>query len=377
MITKVNFYIQQTPGKEEATVRARISWGDRSITHSLGFSWAAKRWRKGNPCGTNAAGLSAARAKAEMSGLSRKCIEQIREDTTEAEAKAMLRGKEMPTTSIADITRKYLASRNLAYSSILNVRRVMSQLSDVCGSTVTSEGVETYISNCRQRMKAAAANTYVTILASVLSWARNEGLTNVKVESRPERDTRNQIIYLTDDEVRKIADVQLSEGSLQAERDRFLLQCLTGLRASDIAQLTSTIDNGNQIELTLIKTGQTVRIPLTEQSRLLFARIKSNRVPSTPRRVKLIKRICQLAGLDRAVVVSERRGGVQTSTQRHLWEVVGTHTARRTFISRLINAGVSTDVVMSMTGHRNYSGIRPYIGVSDSTKSAALDLISL
>jgi integrase len=376
MITKVNFYIQTT-GKAEASVRARITWLGNSITYSLGLTWPPSKWRKGNPIGTNADGVTAARAKAEMAELQTKCIDLIRDTTTEAEAKALLRGKEaQPTATIADITRKYLASRNLAYNSVLNVRRVMSQLANVCGATATAEGVESYISQCRQRLKAAAANTYVTILTSVISWANAEGLTNIRTESRPERAAHNQLVFLTEAEVRQVAEVQLPD-NLQAERDRFLLQCLTGLRASDIAQLTATIDNGDHIELTLIKTGQTVRIPINEQTRDLLNRVKSNRVPPTPQRVRLIKRICQLAKLERIVVVSERRGGVQTSAQRKLWEVIGTHTARRTFISRLINAGVSADVVMSMTGHRNYSGIRPYIGITDSTKSAALDLISI
>ena len=55
---------------------------------------------------------------------------------------------------------------------------------------------------------------------------------------------------------------------------------------------------------------------------------------------------------------------------------LSSHTARRTFIVTAMNEGVSTDLIMLITGHSDYNVMRPYIQANlkgTSSVIAAID----
>ena len=44
-----------------------------------------------------------------------------------------------------------------------------------------------------------------------------------------------------------------------------------------------------------------------------------------------------------------------------LCDVIGTHSARRTFVVHALEEGMAPQIVMTFTGHENYDSLRPYI----------------
>ena len=72
----------------------------------------------------------------------------------------------------------------------------------------------------------------------------------------------------------------------------------------------------------------------------------------------------QLAGIDKNVIVTEYKGGKnkRTDTVKMKYELIGTHTARRTFATNMYLAGdVPVHSIMKITGHRSEKSFLQYI----------------
>ena len=54
---------------------------------------------------------------------------------------------------------------------------------------------------------------------------------------------------------------------------------------------------------------------------------------------------------------------------------LSSHTARRTFIVTAMNEGVSTDLIMLITGHSDYNVMRPYIKANLKGTSSVIDAL--
>ncbi len=59
------------------------------------------------------------------------------------------------------------------------------------------------------------------------------------------------------------------------------------------------------------------------------------------------------------------------------YALIGTHTARRTFISNALMMGIPVNVVMQFTGHSDYKAMKPYIAIADRAKSEAMKMFNM
>ena len=64
----------------------------------------------------------------------------------------------------------------------------------------------------------------------------------------------------------------------------------------------------------------------------------------------------QWNGVDRVIVTEP------------LCDVIGTHSARRTFVVHALEEGMSPQIVMTFTGHEDYDSLKPYIAITDKTR---------
>lgn len=78
---------------------------------------------------------------------------------------------------------------------------------------------------------------------------------------------------------------------------------------------------------------------------------------------RLIKQVFFDCGLDRPVIIRDRQGRNEIETIYPLYEVVSSHTGRKTFISIMLARGVPIQDVMHMSGHQDYRSMKPYIQV--------------
>lgn len=182
-------------------------------------------------------------------------------------------------------------------------------------------------------------------------------------------------VYLTRLELEQLAGLDLEgEPRLRAVRDMFLLQCFTGLRYSDLAQLRPENIHGDTLRLTARKTGDTLTIPLLATARAILARYP-DRLPvvSNGRMNIHLKEIGKRAGLLTPWQTVERKGTTRLERIAPKWELIGTHTGRRTFVTLALEQGMRPEIVMRITGHKNSKTLQRYIVATPEVAARELE----
>lgn len=218
-----------------------------------------------------------------------------------------------------------------------------------------------------------------------LKWATDHGYnTNLAFKTfRPTlKKTQKRIIFLSKDELRRVRELELPEErlSLDPVRDVFLFCCYSGLRHSDVYNLRrSDVKNGS-IEVTTVKTADSIVIELNQKTRSIlkkyelvdFPENKALPVMQNQPMNRALKELCRLAGIDEEIRVTTYKGNERHDEVHPKWELVGTHTGRRTFIVNALSMGIPPNIVMKWTGHSDYKAMKPYIDIIDSFKADAM-----
>ena len=193
------------------------------------------------------------------------------------------------------------------------------------------------------------------------------------------KKTRNRVVFLTKDELEKLKNYVAPEDrkNLERVRDVFLFQCCTGLRYSDVFNLRRCDVHEDHIDVTTIKTNDTLRIELNEESKsildryknITFEKDKALPVISNQKMNDSLHDLCKLAGINEMVRKTYFRGKERIDEVKPKCELVGTHTGRRTFICHALSMGIPPEIVMKWTGHSDYKAMKPYIDVVDEIKA--------
>ena len=85
-----------------------------------------------------------------------------------------------------------------------------------------------------------------------------------------------------------------------------------------------------------------------------------------------VKELCRMAGIDEEIRITTYKGNQRIDEVKRKWELVGTHTGRKTFIVNALSLGVAPNVVMKWTGHSDYKAMKPYIDIVDSVKADSM-----
>ena len=238
----------------------------------------------------------------------------------------------------------------------------------------------------RKVVKKGLKNTTIakklSFLTWFLNWATVKGY-NKNEAFRTYKPTikiaKKQVIYLTTDELKRLRDLTFTPEQKEYEhvRDCFLFSCFSGLRHSDVYNLRkSDIKDGN-IVITTIKTSDSLQIPLNDVTESILAKYRNEKLPGGKALPAIqnqaanrdIKVICRLAGIDDLVHIVYYRGNERIEEVHPKYELVGTHTGRRTFVVTMLSRGVPASIVMKFTGHSDYNAMKPYIDIVDSAKT--------
>ena len=218
-----------------------------------------------------------------------------------------------------------------------------------------------------------------------LNWATDRGYnTNLDYKKfHPTlKMTQRKVIYLTKEEIARVRDLELSESQayLDPIRDIFLFCCFSGLRHSDVNNLRRSDIKGDHIEVTTVKTADSISIELNKVTRDILEKYKdtpfkdNKALPNYTNQAmnRDIKELCKLAGINEEIRVTTYKGNVRTDKIQPKWELVGTHTGRRTFIVNALSLGITPNIVMKWTGHSDYKAMKPYIDIVDSIKASSM-----
>lgn len=190
-------------------------------------------------------------------------------------------------------------------------------------------------------------------------------------------------IYLSEDELQRIILLDLSSNTtMQNVRDAFIIGCYTGLRFSDICKINKQHICDNTIKIKTQKTDQWVTIPLLEPVRNIinFYRLSSSGFPKVYGNIamnKYLKQIGELAGLNDVVVKVRSKGKTRVEQRLPKYQLITTHTARRSFATNLFKKGVPSRVIMLITGHKTEKSFNSYIKInSDENAELLLSYLS-
>lgn len=234
-------------------------------------------------------------------------------------------------------------------------------------------------------LKNSTIRKKLDYLAWFLNWATDHGY-NTKMTYKTFRPTlkatQKKVIYLSKQELEQLKRLSIpqSYAHLEAVRDVFLFCCFSGLRHSDAYNLRRNDIKGDHIEITTVKTADSISIELNAVTRSIlekykdcdFAGQKALPVIQNQPMNRELKELCRLAGINEQIRITTYTGNQRKDEIKEKWELVGTHTGRRTFIVNCLSLGIPPNVVMKWTGHSDYKSMKPYIDIVDSIKASEM-----
>ena len=172
---------------------------------------------------------------------------------------------------------------------------------------------------------------------------------------------------------------------LERVRDVLLFCCFTGLRHSDVYNLKRSDVKDEHIEITTIKTADSLIIELNDHSKAIlekykdipFKNDKALPVVSNQKMNEYLKELGELAEIDEPVRETYYKGNERIDEVTPKYSLLCTHTGRRTFICNALALGIPVQVVMKWTGHSDYKAMKPYIDVADEIKINAMNKFNL
>jgi integrase len=175
-------------------------------------------------------------------------------------------------------------------------------------------------------------------------------------------------IALNEDELQAIADVDLSAlpDSYEKARQLFLIGAYTGLRHSDYKRIQRghvAEDQGRKhIAILTQKTSKPVRIPLHPNLERILERT-GYQAPklSRPKLNECIKEVCRMAGITEMRAAYGSAGGKLAEEFKPKYELVSSHTGRRSFATNALINGWPSPLIRAITGHSSEAQLYNYV----------------
>ena len=249
------------------------------------------------------------------------------------------------------------------------------------------KGLNDYVTYLRdvKEMRNSTIGKQLSFLKWFLRWAFKKGLhqNNAYDSYKPKlKSTQKKIIFLAWEELNKLREFEIpaAKQALDRVRDVFLFQCFTGLRYSDVFNLRRSDIKGDHIEVTTVKTSDSLIIELNKHSKAILDKYKDvafedDKVLPVITNQKMndyLKELAELAGIDEPVRQTYYRGNERIDEVTPKYALLGTHAGRRTFICNALALGIPPQVVMKWTGHSDYKAMKPYIDIADDIKANAM-----
>lgn len=200
---------------------------------------------------------------------------------------------------------------------------------------------------------------YYSVMCSLLNYAVSKGMIpssptlRIDRNEKPKRKPKSMRQYLTIEELRRLAATDCGSPMTKCA---FMLACYTGLRISDIKQVTWAMIEQKQIRLRMQKTSGEIVIPLTEKALAWVPEERTDdmvfHLPSNQAVNIDIKRWVKRAGIEKPITF---------------------HCSRHTFATLLISSNVDIYTVSKLLGHSKVTTTAIYAKITDSKRNEAID----
>ena len=283
---------------------------------------------------------------------------------------------------------------------------------DVTFGSFNEKGLTDFVDFLRNTldMKNSTIGKQLGFLKWFLKWANAKGYnqeTAFKSFSPKLKSTEKKVIFFDWDDLMKIYKfkfpalgtklklkdingkeyekrVNQDKDVLERVRDVFCFCCFTSLRYSDVANLKRSDIFPSYIHITTKKTADTLKIELNKYSAAILKKYKKQSFPnnralpviSNQRMNEYLKEMAEIIGFNSPETITYYKGNERIDEVYPKWQLIGTHTGRRTFICNALMLGIAPQVVMKWTGHSDYKAMKPYIDIADKAKADAMQLFN-
>lgn len=231
-----------------------------------------------------------------------------------------------------------------------------------------------------QGVKYSSQKTYISIIRAALNWgAKHSCPVSSTYEDFSVPKTETNLIALSADDVSHIAHFDVNtincrkdlRKTLEKVRDFFVLSCNLGQRYSDMVRLTPENFERNIFRITQKKTGNKASMDIDRLSitPALAFKILEKYNYSSPWTGHINNYNNYLHILMRAIgdefndeLKNEYKiNGQMIVEHKKKYEMIASHTARRTFVTYNANRSVPVAEMMRATGHKSMSSFSGYI----------------
>lgn len=181
-------------------------------------------------------------------------------------------------------------------------------------------------------------------------------------------------VYMDEDELNTLIKLKLTNDLEIKVRDGFILGCNTALRFSDLNLLRRAHINKTKgketIELQQKKTKKKVVIALGKTS---FKILKKYDYESPIKKInsivfnKTIRKICKDAKMDTIKTQYKTIQGKLQEIDYKNYELISSHTCRRTFCTLQVKKGTPISFIMAITGHKTEKNFLRYLKLDEQT----------
>lgn len=400
------------PIVENAPIRMRVTYGCKRIEFTTGYRIDTAKWDSDRQCVRKGCTNKLKQSAAEINASLQRYATIIQEIFKEYEVK-----DELPTV---DVLKEEFNSRTGSKAPDNEMERTLLMIFDEfvceCGkqndwtdstyekftsvknhiiefnskptfNNFNERGLNDYVDFLRNKkdMRNSTIEKQLGFIKWFLRWSLKKGYndcTDFESFRAKLKKTSKKVIFLTPDELRQLQTFEIPQSKqyLERVRDVFLFCCFSGLRYSDVYNLKKSDVKNDHIEITTVKTADSLVIELNDQTQSIIQKYKNVHfeggkvlpVISNQKMNEYLKELCELAQINELIRETHYKGNQRIDLVTPKYELIGTHCGRRTFICNALALGIPVQVVMKWTGHSDYKAMKPYIDIADSFKAESM-----
>jgi len=220
----------------------------------------------------------------------------------------------------------------------------------------------------------------ITIIKTFMTWSFERNYhENLDYKKFKVKEDSIEVIYLTMVELLQLYNFKFENQRLERVKDFYCFGCFTGLRFSDIKQLKPSNIFENEVKLNIQKT-KTIdhKIPLNKYSKEILEKYKETIYEPLPtissqKFNKYIKECCKIVGINTSTNITRYIGTKRIDKTVPKYELITSHTARKTFVTNSLILGMKEMVVRNITGHKKEESFKKYVQIAEDFKRQEMD----
>lgn len=274
---------------------------------------------------------------------------------------------------IKDVTAKHSLTKTTIVNYKSTKKMFISLFPDIKINDITDETLQKTIDKLVQKgYKNSSIHQLIIRIKTFIRWAKKNNLYSNnadKFEYKIKGIGYKEIIYLEWNELNDLMKVKTNNITEEKVLDLFIFSCFTGLRYSDIINITKGNIHGDKIHITSQKTNTTTTIEINDFSRSILLKYNYH-LPYIPiqKASSVIRILAKRANINEDTTTTYYCGNERITDIQPKYQVLTFHAARRTFVTTALALGIPSEVIMKWTGHKQFSTLKHYAEVVNALK---------